>query len=446
MSKQNDIFSYYKKQLTDAVLKEVKNLLSINIPEKTVSLIKDNITDNNVNEYMTLEISQQKYLIKSAIEYKEDNKIETFTSNGEVNSNLPDDKFDDILWGETTHLGEPKNYFFINNLANEMIDLFFKEKDIILDTVEKVKEFMETNEGKDLKIRNTPNGNILVNMDDFFSKDRLKKDRLKKEFVILPHIYMEYIKTVCKENIVTEETVKNYNVLIEQYGKLFQSSKEQGLEALSDSAAKQLAMIQKEVSCVLHGCNKFIEEKNITSFISLVQSDVIDMAHPTNKKRRVAYFKKYEEFPRLIPNEIFDKKKIFDKMNIFNEYWILFLDYSNQELEKSVTGKLSDKQKDPILFGKISKESNKLYFIADWIDEVCDLTLDKLAEKMSRDKEFSIEYASSPKNVNKTIKGALAHHEQNVKDLNTGSSNLGSVINRRQSGGFFSEISNFFGK
>jgi len=41
MTTQNDIFSYYKKQLTDAVLKEVKNLLSINIPEKTVSLIKD---------------------------------------------------------------------------------------------------------------------------------------------------------------------------------------------------------------------------------------------------------------------------------------------------------------------------------------------------------------------------------------------------------------------
>lgn len=446
MSKQNDIFTYYKKQLTDSVLKEVKKLLNINIPEKTVSLIEDNITDNNVNEYMVLEIDQQKYLIKSAIEYKENNKIETFTSNGEVNSNLPDDKFDDMIWGEMTHLGEPKNYFFINNLANEMIDLFFKEKDIILDTVEKVKEFMETNEGKDLKIRNTPNGKISVSVIVMSTDDLLNKDRLKKEFVILPHIYMEYIKTICKENVITEETIKNYNVLIEQYGKLFESSKEQGLEALSDSAAKQLTMIHKEVSCVLHGCNKFIEEKNITSFISLVQSDKINMAHPTNKKRRVVYFKKYEEFPRLIPNEIFDKKKIFDKMNIFNEYWILYLDYSNQELEKSVTRKLSDKQKDPILFGKISKESDKLYFIADWIDEVCDLTLDKLVEKMSTDKEFSIEYASSPKNVNKAIKEALAHYEQNVKDLNTSRSNLGSVIDRRQNGGFFSKVSNFFGK
>jgi hypothetical protein len=35
-----------------------------------------------------------------------------------------------------------------------------------------------------------------------------------------------------------------------------------------------------------------------------------------------------------------------------------------------------EKAKDPILFG-VLKGTRNLYFIGDWIDEYCDLTLDK---------------------------------------------------------------------
>ena len=46
------------------------------------------------------------------------------------------------------------------------------------------------------------------------------------------------------------------------------------------------------------------------------------------------------------------------------------------------------KSKDPILFG-IIQNSRKLYFIGDWIDEFCNLTLDKMMEIIS-DKELKL--------------------------------------------------------
>jgi hypothetical protein len=32
----------------------------------------------------------------------------------------------------------------------------------------------------------------------------------------------------------------------------------------------------------------------------------------------------------------------------------------------------------------LSRGSRKLYFVADWIDEKCDLTLDDIAEKLGK--------------------------------------------------------------
>ncbi len=53
------------------------------------------------------------------------------------------------------------------------------------------------------------------------------------------------------------------------------------------------------------------------------------------------------------------------------------------------------KMKDPILFGWI-KENNRLYFIADWEDEFCDLTFDEIVDVVG---ETKIE--KNPKLTNK---------------------------------------------
>lgn len=77
-------------------------------------------------------------------------------------------------------------------------------------------------------------------------------------------------------------------------------------------------------------------------------------------------------FIRVIPEKAADKKKEADKLNVFDNYVILHYDPKKKAFK--------EEEKDPILFGVISG-IRKLYYIADWVDEYCDLTLDQFIEK-----------------------------------------------------------------
>ena len=65
----------------------------------------------------------------------------------------------------------------------------------------------------------------------------------------------------------------------------------------------------------------------------------------------------------------------------------------------SKSGKESKPEKDPIIFGAFIQRgkdvlmSERLYYIADWIDEYCDLTLEKLTQiQPNISKDINIEY------------------------------------------------------
>lgn len=77
-------------------------------------------------------------------------------------------------------------------------------------------------------------------------------------------------------------------------------------------------------------------------------------------------------FIRVIPEKAVEKKKIADSLEVFDNYVILHFDPDKKAFV--------EEQKDPILFGVISG-SRKLYYIADWIDEYCDLTLEQFIDK-----------------------------------------------------------------
>ena len=86
----------------------------------------------------------------------------------------------------------------------------------------------------------------------------------------------------------------------------------------------------------------------------------------------------------MIPDNIIDKKYEIDKLKIFDNYVILHYDKDNDQT--SLTKEEIEKLKDPILFGVI-RGSKKLYYIDDWEDEYCDLTLDRLVKMMDIDEK-----------------------------------------------------------
>lgn len=112
-----------------------------------------------------------------------------------------------------------------------------------------------------------------------------------------------------------------------------------------------------------------------------------------------------DEYPRPIPSE--NAKAIEKAKDVFDEIAIIYTDYTGKE-RKSVSE--ARKEKDPIAFGilvdkfinPITKREEKVshaqaFFITDWVDENCDLTLDKLLEE-SKSVDMNLDVNDLPYN------------------------------------------------
>ena len=77
-----------------------------------------------------------------------------------------------------------------------------------------------------------------------------------------------------------------------------------------------------------------------------------------------------------------------NELLIFDNYCILHYDPEKKSYAQTIEEQKRETQKrrDPILFGLI-RGSNKLYYITDWVDEFCDLTLDKFVETLQIEKD-----------------------------------------------------------
>ena len=100
----------------------------------------------------------------------------------------------------------------------------------------------------------------------------------------------------------------------------------------------------------------------------LTEEQVVRLINECRKGLTVTYIK---DFGRVIPQNILDIKMKADALKVFDNYVVLHFDPDKKDI--------TPPPRDPILFGVI-RDARKLYFIADWIDDVCDFTLDK-AEK-----------------------------------------------------------------
>lgn len=116
-----------------------------------------------------------------------------------------------------------------------------------------------------------------------------------------------------------------------------------------------------------------------------------------------------KNYPREIPDEMIDV--VQKTKGLFDEFYVLFTDYSG-ELEKEV-----EKERDPILFGGFCTKSrdivaDRFYYLGDWIDEYCDLTLDKLVSETSKD---IVKTISIPSNRDELIAQLNSYEEKDNK-------------------------------
>jgi len=198
---------------------------------------------------------------------------------------------------------------------------------------------------------------------------KLGKNPVTKD--ISASLYIKFVKS--KLGKVQIERVKKR---LSKLQKLVAYSKEMGQQALYEELTKEVAVLVCESELVAFGIDKWVEFKHIDKFRNVV-------------KEKVIKWEPLEKFPRVVPRKVQLKVKALQKANIFDEFWILFIDYTKSEPLK--TNKEKIRNKDPILFGRFKYQPDKYYYIADWVDEFCDLTLDKFVDKIKlEDKEFAL--------------------------------------------------------
>jgi len=89
-----------------------------------------------------------------------------------------------------------------------------------------------------------------------------------------------------------------------------------------------------------------------------------------------------KNFCRAIPDDVSAKKKEADTLRIFDNYVVLHYDPKGKSFAE--TEKEVEYRKDPILFGVI-EGVRKLYFVGEWKDAECDLTMSEIESILGRD-------------------------------------------------------------
>lgn len=156
----------------------------------------------------------------------------------------------------------------------------------------------------------------------------------------------------------------------EAYMSLIQKSLTLHQEAQVEELISKLTIHIYESVLAASGFNHYIELK-----------DLVELQLKCEKELDLDYIK---NFVRIIPDEVVEKKVIADNLQIFDNYVVLYYDPDGKAF-KLTEQEERRARKDPILFGVINS-SPKLYYVADWVDEYCDLTWDQVVEKLGEDK------------------------------------------------------------
>lgn len=202
------------------------------------------------------------------------------------------------------------------------------------------------------------------------------------ESQLTPQQYFEQVKER-KHNITDEELVKVYDNCLELLNKYKITGQKKGMRKLMF----HLECIEKEREIVKMGINTFIYRDDIEEYIDTVAKDTVKIIE-------------LENYEREIPDEIIEV--IAATKDKFDQLYVVFTDYTGK-VERQIEKERRDK--DPILFGTFQNQSNRtvidrFYYLGDWEDEYCDLTLDKMVNETEKaGKRNIVKTISTPSDI-----------------------------------------------
>lgn len=187
---------------------------------------------------------------------------------------------------------------------------------------------------------------------------------------IAPELYFKYIKK--KFGLLEGMKV---NARLKRLEKAFNRAVENGQISLGEKMMKEIAREARESAMYAKGIKHFIEHEDLRKYKNKIRGGHISDT-------------KFEHFTRVIPDEVLAKKKkvedLFDGYVIYH-YWNEEA-AAKAEKKERMTPEEKARMRDPVLFGVIA-ESSRLYFIAEWDDEFCDLSFEELIDVVGKDEE-----------------------------------------------------------
>lgn len=235
-----------------------------------------------------------------------------------------------------------------------------------------------------------------------------------------PQEYFDIVKER-KQHITDEQLQAVYDNCLELLSKYKITGQTAGMKKL----LFHLECIEKEREIVKIGIDTFVYRDDIEFYISEVASDVVKIID-------------IESYEREIPDEIVEIiGRVKDK---FDQLYIVFTDYTGK-VERKVEAER--RRKDPILFGTFLDEKtrsviDRFYYLGDWVDEYCDLTLDKMVnETKNLGQRDIIRTIKTPKDIQEL--------KEQLKSLNLrGDSYV--IEAKEKKTGFFNNVKTFFSR
>lgn len=226
---------------------------------------------------------------------------------------------------------------------------------------------------------NVANDSNSFKISKFFKKKKKgRKVKKHKKSVIVKTVgdFFNGVFSSIEELREVEDVVNHYNTIVK-------NAQTTGQKALIEKVKDMIDLISLESKLITSNFTKYVTEEQIVSFLNIEDVRLKNKNEIQKKYIHLSWIKNYN---RIIPDKVVEVKRIADTLNVFDNYVILY--YSPEGKHESLTKEEIKKAADPILFGVI-ESSNKLYYIADWIDEYCNLTLDKLLNTID-EKSFEI--------------------------------------------------------
>lgn len=147
------------------------------------------------------------------------------------------------------------------------------------------------------------------------------------------------------------------------YERAIKNAQDAGQLALLEQLQGGLNAHRMEAQLVAIGLTKYVTE-----------DDVVRFYRQSKRGLRLDWVR---NFTRVIPEEIVALKRRADELGAFDNYAVMHYDPESKAFAETQEEKAA--RRDPILFG-LMKDRRVLYVVGDWVDEVCDLTLDQFAD------------------------------------------------------------------